>query len=127
RFESYHAAYQYQIPIVVGHTDVHEGVLPAVHSFMSWEGEGLALSSVKMGEQYGDLVARWFNMDHTDRILTVQAPRGTWRKSDILERRSTEQIATDQDEWKLIVKPAEVITVAGDLKCREKRLRRPLG
>lgn len=116
RFASYDAAYQFQIPVIVGHTDVHEGTLPAVHSFIEWDGEGLALSSVKVEEKHGDLVVRWFNMDQTHRMLTANGAIETWRKSDILERRGTELMNEGQNEIKLRVEPDEIITVTGEIK-----------
>ncbi|RAP75105.1 alpha-mannosidase [Paenibacillus montanisoli] len=64
RYAAYQQAYGFQVPLQVSQTDLHEGSLPAEQSLLPWNGNGsgLALSSLKVNEDRGDIIARWYNM-----------------------------------------------------------------
>lgn len=85
---AYEVAYGYAVPFLVRQTDVHEGSLPVEHSFLQWSGKDVAVSSVKMAEESGDMVARWYNLAHEPRSLTIDLPEAasSFYYSDVLER-----------------------------------------
>ncbi|SEO55665.1 alpha-mannosidase [Paenibacillus sp. OV219] len=77
RFAAYQQAYGFQVPLTVSQTGVHSGSLPAEHSLLSWNtmgASGLALSSLKVGEDRGDWIARWYNLSGQPAELTVSSP-----------------------------------------------------
>lgn len=85
---AYAEAYSFPVPFLVRQTDVHEGRLPAEHAFLAWEGESVAFSSLKIAEESGDMVVRWYNLAHEPRQLTVDLPEAAvgFYRSDVLER-----------------------------------------
>jgi alpha-mannosidase len=95
RFEAYQKAYQFPVPHTVCQTDVHGGSLPSIHSFLPWEGRGLAFSNLKINEERGDFIARWYNLSHdsTELRLLGDTPSHVYH-SDILEKPGT-QIAEE--------------------------------
>ncbi|MDR9854390.1 alpha-mannosidase [Paenibacillus sp. VCA1] len=100
-------AHQFQVPWLALQTGVHEGSLPAVHSYLSWEGKGLMLSALKMSAD-GAVVARWFNTANEERLLTVKPafPVQEARHSNIMEE------PLDQaDLGAIAAGPAEIKTI----------------
>jgi len=110
-------AYQYQIPWTVRQTGIHGGDLPTEHSFLQWSGTSLALSAVKIAEETGDLIVRWFNMARESERLTLSPPEnvGQLYKSNVIEER-LEPIALDgSGKVSLEVGPCRIVTVAMEL------------
>ncbi|PAV31217.1 alpha-mannosidase [Virgibacillus profundi] len=107
--KAYQDAYQYQIPWSVKQTGIHDGELPAVHSFLQWESENLAFSSLKVSDKTGDVMARWFNITDKDSSLAVHTPDdiGKTYKSNVLE----EEKETINNEEGHSVRGHEIITV----------------
>ncbi|AZN39839.1 alpha-mannosidase [Paenibacillus albus] len=89
RFAAYQQAYGFQVPLTVSQTGVHSGSLPAQHSLLSWSttgASGLALSSLKVSEDRGDWIARWYNLSGQPAELTVSSPsHREFYPSNILE------------------------------------------
>ncbi|MCY9515525.1 alpha-mannosidase [Paenibacillus apiarius] len=94
-------AHSFQVPWIVRQVDVHEGCLPANHAYLAWEGEGVAFSSIKMAEETGDMVGRWFNVAHEGKTLNVRLPEAAagFYRSNILEHTgdSIASAANNQD------------------------------
>jgi len=107
--ESLKEAYQYQVPWTVKQTDTHTGELPSSYSFMEWEGDNLSLSALKVSENTGDLIARWFNLSRDEQRLSVQPPLGmnTAHRSSIMEQRLEES-----ELGQIPVRPAEIFTLS---------------
>jgi alpha-mannosidase len=93
-------AYQFQVPWTVSQTDVHSGALAPVHASLYWEGEGIAFSSMKIEEESGNLIVRWFNMRPVaaDLQFHLMDDYKDIYKSDVLERVGESIKPTDKDE-----------------------------
>lgn len=114
RSGAYAEAYGFAVPFLVRQTDVHEGVLPPDHSFLQWSGAEVAVSSVKIAEESGDLVARWYNLAHEPRTLHVELPQAVqgFYASDILERQGKALAASDDAKRvQLTLGAAEIMTI----------------
>ncbi|SDX80020.1 alpha-mannosidase [Paenibacillus sp. CF384] len=89
RFTAYQQAYGFQVPMQVNQTDAHEGKLPPQGSLLDWSSagpSGLALSNVKINEDRGDLIARWYNLSGESAELTVSSQsHGRLYESTVLE------------------------------------------
>lgn len=81
------AAYQFQIPWTGSQAEIHAGTIPAVYSAVRWSGRSAAFSSLKMNEDSGDLLLRWFNMeDQSCRLeLDTDIPAAGFYESGVLE------------------------------------------
>lgn len=55
-------AYQFPVPWTAVQTGVHDGSCPPAHAMLEWQGERLALSAIKAGEETEDLFVRVFNV-----------------------------------------------------------------
>ncbi|XEC93043.1 alpha-mannosidase [Paenibacillus tarimensis] len=109
---AYAEAYQFQVPWTSCQTDLHGGTIPPVYSSLAWEGSGLAFSSMKLSEETGDMVVRWYNMGE-DRMQLKLSPSfefSTVYKSNVLEERG-EAISGVQSDQSLTVNAAEIVTV----------------
>ncbi|OBR68395.1 alpha-mannosidase [Paenibacillus oryzae] len=122
--DAYASAYQYQAGWVACQTDLHEGTLPAIGSGLSWNGTGVAFSSMKVSEQTGDIMLRWFNMQQKPSELQVRisgqpGAAASLYKSDILEQVGAEQpkqeagkdAAAQAAAWTTAVGPCEILTL----------------
>lgn len=117
---AYAQAYQYQSGWASRQTEVHAGALSAVGSGLNWDGNGVAFTSMKVSEETGDLMLRWFNMQQQPSELAIQPfvasnANAEVYKSDILESKTSEQLAqdaaADNASWKTAVGPCEIITL----------------
>ncbi|AIQ31239.1 alpha-mannosidase [Paenibacillus sp. FSL P4-0081] len=81
------AAYQFQIPWTCAQAEVHTGTIPAVYSAVRWSGTAAAFSSLKMNEESGDLLLRWFNMtgQPCEMKLETDLPATGFYTSNVLE------------------------------------------
>lgn len=105
-------AYQYQVPWIVKQTGTHEGGLPSRFSFMQWEGDKLCLSALKVSENTGDLIARWYNLSRDEQTLSVYPTLGVnaAHRSSVMEQRLEES-----ELGRMVVRPAEIITLSLDV------------
>ncbi|MEK3881708.1 alpha-mannosidase [Paenibacillus sp. PL2-23] len=115
RFQAYAKAYQLQTEWKLQPTGIHGGELQPTGAALAWSGETLAFSSMKLAEESGDLMLRWFNMGGSSQELEVQLPEGTVEayESDILEQRSGEmlQAGTAAGSAMLTTRPYGIVTV----------------
>ncbi|MCZ4149555.1 hypothetical protein BZG21_34645, partial [Escherichia coli] len=72
---AYRTAYQFQIPWTAAQTEIHPGTLASCHAPFDWHGEGVAFSSLKVNEETGDLMLRWYNMTGEGTELKVTLPQ----------------------------------------------------
>jgi len=93
-------AYQFQVPWTAVQTEIREGAIAAVHAPLYWEGEGIAFSSMKIGEDSGDLMLRWYNMQPEAGELRVfpTDDYGRLYKSDVLERQGEDVTPSDREQ-----------------------------
>jgi alpha-mannosidase len=110
---AYAEAYQFQIPWIVCQTDVHEGVIAPMYTPFEWESQELAFSSLKMNEQTGDLLLRWYNMSQqsTDLIIRSTIPQQYFYKTTILEEESLPLSSEDKENVSLQIGPCEIVTM----------------
>ena len=124
---AYIEAYQFQVPWTLAQTEVHTGYLTPNNTPFAWQGDGLAFSSLKVNEDSGDVMLRWFNMttdSATLKLATSQAnpqPFETAYKSNILEEEgeilhlnSIEEASTlsfATKEWNIQTDSCEIVTV----------------
>ncbi|MCP3740017.1 alpha-mannosidase [Rossellomorea sp. BNER] len=107
--EAYKVAYDFQIPDVTRQTDIHQGTAPLSREFVSWEGNQLAFSTMKLAEEKDDIVVRYFNPSTTDSLLSVQSKNAQlYYQSNIIEECTREigEQASGQT-----VRPFEIYTI----------------
>ncbi|WP_169087410.1 alpha-mannosidase [Paenibacillus sp. PL91] len=109
------ASYQFQVPWTVSQTGVHSGKLAPVGALFDWEGSGLAFSSLKVNEQSGDFMLRWFNMKAAETELKLSEAAavslGQAYKSNVLEREGEALADNGQPVLQVPVGPCEILTV----------------
>jgi len=110
---AYAEAYQFQIPWTVCQTDVHEGVIAPVYTPFEWENKELAFSSLKMNQETGDMLLRWYNMSQqkTDLTFNSSIPQQHFYKTTILEEVSQPISSKDTGALSLEIGPCEIVTV----------------
>lgn len=110
---SYKQAYQYQIPWSTCQAPVQEGSLSEEGSFVHWEGDNLAFSSVKVSGSTGDVMMRWFNLNDTEEQLQVKHPleEGTAYQSNIIEEHSKALTANTKEPVNVPLNSHEIITI----------------
>ncbi|MCL6662481.1 alpha-mannosidase [Paenibacillus amylolyticus] len=124
---AYIEAYQFQVPWTLAQTEVHPGYLTPSNTPFAWQGDGLAFSSLKVNEDSGDVMLRWFNMTTDSATLKLAAsqanpqPFETAYKSNILEEEgemlhahNIEEASTlsfASKEWNIQTGSCEIVTV----------------
>ncbi|MBD2870889.1 alpha-mannosidase [Paenibacillus arenilitoris] len=110
---AYAEAYQFQVPWLSAQTGVHEGKLPAAYSPVSWEGRGLAFSSMKLNRESSDVMLRWYNMGADAAALKLGAafPAERVYASDILELPGADKGLDAEGTLSADVKPYEIVTL----------------
>ncbi|WP_090799849.1 alpha-mannosidase [Paenibacillus sp. GP183] len=110
---AYVEAYQFPVPWTVRQTGVHAGSLPADHAFLRWEGERLAFSALKVGEESGDLFLRLFNVTTGAANLEVLPSFAVAEvyKSTIIEKPGEAVVSGVSGAYRLEVGPAKIETV----------------
>ncbi|WP_127547028.1 alpha-mannosidase [Paenibacillus amylolyticus] len=124
---AYIEAYQFQVPWTLAQTEVHTGYLTPNNTPFAWQGDGLAFSSLKVNEDSGDVMLRWFNMTTDSATLKLAASQAnaqsfeTAYKSNILEEEGEilhlnriEEASTlsfASKEWNIQTGSCEIVTV----------------
>ncbi|MEK4437938.1 alpha-mannosidase [Paenibacillus sp. FSL K6-2862] len=121
--DAYIEAYQFQVPWTLVQTDVHSGTLSSTHTPFAWQGEGLAFSSLKVNEESGDLMMRWYNMKPDTSLLSLVANELNTNeeayKSNILEEKGEKLVSSSGvstnlfsgKKWSISAGPCEIVTV----------------
>lgn len=110
---AYAEAYQFQIPWTVCQTGVHEGVIASDYTPFQWESPELAFSSLKMNEETGDLLLRWYNMSNQAAELTLTSDMNQkyFYKTTILEEPQEPISGNAAGGLSLLVQPSEIVTL----------------
>ncbi len=110
---AYAEAYQFQVPWIVCQTDVHAGVVAPVYTPFDWESKELAFSSLKMNEQTGDILMRWYNMSQQNTNLAFHSsiPQQYFYKTTILEEESHPVSRDEKGSFDLLIGPCEIVTI----------------
>lgn len=113
RSHAYAKAYQFPVPWTVQQTGVHGGVLPASHEFLQWEGEGLAFSALKQGEERHDLLLRAFNVSSEAASMKILPSFKVDQvyESTIIEELGAALIPDEDESYVLEVGPAKIQTI----------------
>ncbi|PYY30344.1 alpha-mannosidase [Paenibacillus illinoisensis] len=122
--DAYIEAYQFQVPWTLVQTDVHSGTLSSTHTPFAWQGEGLAFSSLKVNEESGDLMMRWYNMKPDTSLLSLLVAKELNTneeayKSNILEEKGEKLVSSSGvstnlfsgKKWSIPAGPCEIVTV----------------
>ncbi|WP_438348625.1 alpha-mannosidase [Paenibacillus sp. FA6] len=109
---AYAEAYQFQIPWTVCQSDVHEGPISPAYTPFKWENAELAFSSMKMNEESGDLMLRWYNMskEQTELTLSTDIPCEHFYKTTILEEAMPPLAKNAVDGLSMVIAPYEIVT-----------------
>lgn len=112
-FDAYTEAYQFQIPWTVCQTGMHTGPIAPFYTPLRWEGAELAFSSLKMNEETGDLLLRWFNMSNNNAELTFSPEMKLeyLYKTTILEEPAQPLSGNTAGGLSLLVGPCEIVTI----------------
>lgn len=112
-FDAYTEAYQFQIPWTVCQTGVHTGPIAPLYTPLRWEGAELAFSSLKMNEETGDLLLRWYNMSSSDAELTLSPNMKSeyLYKTTILEEPAQPLSGNTAGGLSMLVGPCEIVTI----------------
>ncbi|MWV43715.1 alpha-mannosidase [Paenibacillus sp. HJL G12] len=102
-------AMQFQVPWSVQQTGLHDGSLPAVHSFLAWKGEDLMFSALKMSRETGSIIARWYNTASSPRYLTVNPD---FRFQEARESHILEEPLEITGLEAMEIRPAEIKTIS---------------
>lgn len=113
---AYASAYQFQVPWTVVQTGIHEGKLASAGSLFNWEGSSLAFSSLKVNEQSGDFLLRWYNMKPAASELKLLAGQaapslGQAYRSDVLEQQGDGLAPAGESSYKVPVGACEILTI----------------
>ncbi|ANS76723.1 alpha-mannosidase [Paenibacillus yonginensis] len=113
RSGAYAEAYQFQIPWTAAQTGVHAGSVTPDYAPLAWNGQELAFSSLKVSEESGDLMFRWYNMDSSSAELSFafKPVNGSYYKSNILEEQGEALQPANDGSLTLPVGPCEIVTV----------------
>ncbi|WP_221565941.1 alpha-mannosidase [Alkalihalobacillus sp. TS-13] len=111
--KAYQDAYQYQVPWSLKQTGLHDGELSPVHSFLQWESSNLAFSSMKVSEQSGDVMVRWFNMADESDTLIVKSSASFHHAyiSNVIEEKGKSLHADGNEGVQVPVRKHEIVTV----------------
>ncbi|GAB1159342.1 alpha-mannosidase [Paenibacillus illinoisensis] len=121
--DAYIEAYQFQVPWTLVQTDVHSGTLSSTHTPFAWQGEGMAFSSLKVNEESGDLMMRWYNMKPDTSLVSLAATELNTNeeayKSNILEEKGEKLVSSSNvstnlfsgKQWSIPAGPCEIVTV----------------
>ncbi|MGG0813996.1 alpha-mannosidase [Paenibacillus alvei] len=110
---AYAEAHAFQVPWVVRQVEVQEGKFPVNHAFLAWNGEGVAFSSLKMAEETGNMVGRWFNFKHEEAALNVSLPEAAkgFYRSNIMEEVQENIASTNNREVSVALSSAEIFSL----------------
>ncbi|AJS57689.1 alpha-mannosidase [Paenibacillus sp. IHBB 10380] len=110
---AYTEAYQFQIPWTVCQTEVHAGSVTPTYTPCKWESKELAFSSMKMNEETGDLLFRWYNTSNETAELNFRSeiPHQHFYKTTILEERENPLSGNTAEGLCLLTGPCEIVTI----------------
>jgi alpha-mannosidase len=98
--------------------------LPAEHAFMTWSGNSLALSALKVSEETGDVIVRWFHMggQHGGERLVVSPHFSAAEvyESSIVEAQLNRLNRNRNGSAELEVQPYQIVTTALQLQPQPK-------
>ncbi|GIP24192.1 alpha-mannosidase [Paenibacillus sp. J22TS3] len=110
---AYAEAYQFQIPWTAVQTEVHGGPIEPVYTPFEWESAQLAFSSLKMNQDTGDLLLRWYNMskDESELTLSSKIPQQYFYKTTILEEAGQPLTGNVANGLSVLAGPCEILTL----------------
>lgn len=112
-FAAYAEAYQFQVPWTAAQTGIHAGSIAPLAAPLRWESAELAFSSLKINEETGDMMLRWFNMSRRGSELTFspEIPVKQLYKTTILEDAHFPLNGNPAGGLSLPVGPCEIVTI----------------
>ena len=107
------AAERFNLPCITAAAGPGPGTLPLCYSFVSVEGDGLVLSSLKKGEWDDSLILRISNRTgrEVDGLVRFGLPVSSGEVVDLIEGEALESLALDNNSVALKVAPKKVVTI----------------
>ena len=103
--DSYVEAYQYQIPWTIKQLEIQSGDLTPSYSFLSFTGEGVAHSALKVAKESNDIISRWYNLSLEEKSISIKGPFSLYR-STVLEEKTEDEV-----EKEISLGAAEIVTL----------------
>lgn len=102
----------FQTPWRFVQSEICQGRIPSRFGMLEWSGGNLLLSAVKVAEETGDTIYRWYNTSLEPTVLTIHSKDDSsiWYRSNVLEERIVD-LYTDRGTMTIEVKPAEILTI----------------
>src|SRR5699024_11831341 len=101
------------LPISTWQAGVQDGSLEAEGSFIDWQGENTAFSSVKVSNTTGDMMLRWFNIKNEETQLQVQKPsNATAYQSNVINENLKTLTSKEEDtQVRVPINEHEIMTI----------------
>ncbi|MEN6521282.1 MAG: glycoside hydrolase family 38 C-terminal domain-containing protein [Armatimonadota bacterium] len=108
---SYIQAHNFNVPMITGQTDVHEGELPMQASFMKVSDPAFVLTALKKAEREEAIVLRGFNIAKKLISLGIKAAGASKAEKTNLNEEPLEPMKAVDGKMQVSVKPKEIVTV----------------
>ncbi len=112
-FDPVALAYQNQMRLLSAQTMIHEGSLPLIKSYLTWEGEQIYLTGMKNKEKSDHTILRWINASGQERNLRIKncdSEKGYYL-SNVIEEKLMEVIPDVNQEILVTLRPHEIFTL----------------
>jgi len=113
RMAAYHQAYDFQAPLRVERSAIHDGSLPPEGAFVQVEPAEFVISTVKAAEDGRGWLVRGYNISQKPLMVTLKTlkPAASAERVNMAEERLATLIPGADGEFSLDVRPHEVISV----------------
>lgn len=111
--DSFRKAYQYQVPFSTVQTAVHAGKLPAEKTWLTWEGDRLMFSNLKVKDGAADLMARFVNCSGRETVLRIKKDDSVTEAyfSNVIEEEVRPLTAGGDGWYEIPVRGFEIVTI----------------
>lgn len=110
---SFRSAYRFQVPVTAVQAGVHGGTLPAVKSWLTWEGERMMFSNLKVKDGGSDRMARFVNCSGKETVLRIRKDDSVREAyfSNVVEEELRPLTAGADGWYEIPVRGFEIVTV----------------
>lgn len=104
-YHSYIEAYQYQVDWVMNGLEIQQGEMNCSYGFMETKGLEVVHSSLKISEDTGDVLGRWYNLSDKEKEVTINTKMRMYQ-TNLLEGKTDKQINNQ-----VTLNAAEILTI----------------
>lgn len=106
-------AHQFQIPMTVVQTGIHNGTLPTHKKYLEWCGSQMVFSGIKAKDNCSDIMARFYNCGKDDTVLYITRLPGMDMLyfSNVLEEEIRTLLPNEDGIYEIPVRGYEIVTV----------------